>query len=58
MADARSLADHVTDFSNVLTKSQIEDMAGVDELEVVKEVQVCVWLKCRLIKGHRRLGLC
>jgi hypothetical protein len=32
---------NATDFSNVLTKSQIEDMAGVDELEVVKEFQVC-----------------
>lgn len=31
----------MADFSNVLSKSQIEDMASVDELEVVKEVQVC-----------------
>ena len=28
------------DFSNVLTKAQIEEMATVDEFEVVKEVQV------------------
>ena len=28
------------DFSNTLTKSQIEEMATVDEFEVVKEVQV------------------
>ena len=28
------------DFSNVLSKSQIEEMATVDEFEVVKEVQV------------------
>lgn len=28
-------------FSNILSKSQIEEMASVDELEVVKEVQVC-----------------
>lgn len=28
------------DFSNVLTKSQIEEMATGDEFEVVKEVQV------------------
>jgi hypothetical protein len=27
-------------FSNVLTKSQIEEMAMVDQFEVVKEVQV------------------
>ncbi len=32
--------DLVSDFSNVLTKSQIEEMASVDEFEVVKEVQV------------------
>jgi hypothetical protein len=31
---------NAADFSNVLTKGQIEDMAGADELEVVKEVQV------------------
>lgn len=29
-----------TDFSNTVTKSQIEEMATVDEFEVVKEVQV------------------
>lgn len=29
-----------TVFSNVLTKGQIEEMASVDEFEVVKEVQV------------------
>lgn len=28
-----------TDFSNTLSKSQIEEMATVDEFEVVKEVQ-------------------
>lgn len=28
------------DFSNTLSKSQIEEMATVDEFEVVKEVQV------------------
>ena len=28
-----------TDFSNVLSKGQIEEMAEADELEVVKEVQ-------------------
>jgi hypothetical protein len=28
------------DFSNTVTKSQIEEMATVDEYEVVKEVQV------------------
>ncbi len=27
------------DFSNTLTKSQIEEMASVDEFEVVKEIQ-------------------
>lgn len=27
------------DFSNTLTKGQIEDMASVDEFEVVKEIQ-------------------
>lgn len=34
------VATLTTDFSNVLTKSQIEEMATADELEVVKEVQV------------------
>jgi hypothetical protein len=29
------------DFSNTLSKRQIEEMATVDEFEVVKEVQVC-----------------
>jgi hypothetical protein len=33
----------VADFSNTLTKGQIEEMASVDELEVVKEVQAS-WL--------------
>lgn len=28
------------DFSNTLSKTQIEEMATVDEFEVVKEVQV------------------
>ncbi len=32
--------DSRTDFSNVLTKRQIEEMAMADEYEVVKEVQV------------------
>ena len=34
--------DHceLVDFSSVLTKGQIEDMATADEFEVVKEVQV------------------
>lgn len=31
---------NVIDFSSVLTKGQIEDMATADEFEVVKEVQV------------------
>lgn len=31
---------HNADFSNTVTKSQIEEMATVDEYEVVKEVQV------------------
>jgi hypothetical protein len=30
----------VADFSNILTKKQIEEMASADEFEVVKEVQV------------------
>jgi hypothetical protein len=32
--------DAIKDFSSVLTKGQIEDMATADEFEVVKEVQV------------------
>lgn len=35
---ARSLTP--ADFSNALTKSQIEEMATVDQFEVVKEIQV------------------
>lgn len=35
-ADDRNMVD----FSSVLTKGQIEDMATADEFEVVKEVQV------------------
>jgi hypothetical protein len=31
----------IVDFSNTLSKRQIEEMATVDEFEVVKEVQVC-----------------
>jgi hypothetical protein len=40
------------DFSNVLSKSQIEEMASVDELEVVKEVQVrcCVSSPSQLLR--------
>lgn len=30
----------MVDFSNTLSKTQIEEMATVDEFEVVKEVQV------------------
>lgn len=30
----------ITDFSNTLSKRQIEEMATVDEFEVVKEIQV------------------
>lgn len=30
----------ITDFSNTLTKAEIEGMAEVDEIEVVREVQV------------------
>jgi hypothetical protein len=30
----------IVDFSNTLSKRQIEEMATVDEFEVVKEVQV------------------
>lgn len=32
--------NHLSDFSNVLTKSSIERLAEVDEFEVVREVQV------------------
>jgi hypothetical protein len=35
------------DFSNTLSKSQIEEMATVDEFEVVKEVQVGSSVLCR-----------
>jgi hypothetical protein len=45
-----SMADR-EDFSNVLSKGQIEDMAGADELEVVKEVQVRSDLKRTLVLG-------
>jgi DNA replication initiation complex subunit (GINS family) len=31
------------DFSNTLSKRQIEEMATVDEFEVVKEVQVSLF---------------
>jgi hypothetical protein len=37
----------ITDFSSVLTKGQIEDMATADEFEVVKEVQVRTFLQQR-----------
>lgn len=41
-----------TVFSNVLTKGQIEEMASVDEFEVVKEVQVsCDSLLSQLTTG-------
>lgn len=35
------------DFANTLSKSQIEEMATVDEFEVVKEVQVGSSVLCR-----------
>ena len=39
-----------SDFSNILTKAEIERLAEVDEYEVVREVQVrhknTLWLSC------------
>ncbi len=53
MVILRANADGVSpDFSNILTKKQIEDMATADEFEVVKEVQVSAALLTRL---HRSL---
>jgi hypothetical protein len=37
-----SIIELIVDFSNTLSKRQIEEMATVDEFEVVKEVQVCL----------------
>jgi hypothetical protein len=36
-----SVLELIVDFSNTLSKRQIEEMATIDEFEVVKEVQVC-----------------
>jgi vacuolar protein sorting-associated protein 45 len=38
-----SVIELIVDFSNTLSKRQIEEMATVDEFEVVKEVQVCLF---------------
>jgi len=38
------------DFSNTLSKTQIEEMATVDEFEVVKEVQVGAGKRGELIR--------
>lgn len=40
------------DFSNTLSKSQIEEIATVDEFEVVKEVQV----SCVVYRSYVRLA--
>jgi hypothetical protein len=52
------LAELSLDFSNTLSKSQIEEMASVDELEVVKEVQVSIIDLCTLtICKAKSLGI-
>lgn len=43
---------YTADFSNTLSKTQIEEMATVDEFEVVKEVQVCLSASILLRKPH------
>lgn len=40
MDECWGTGDATIDFSNILTKSQLEEMATSDEFEVVKEVQV------------------
>lgn len=47
---AAGLIRRATDFTNVLSKSQIERLAEADEHELVREVQV----RCRCSPTHWR----